>query len=480
MRQVLGLALLFLALVSCEPAVVSPALPTPTPPPPTATAPVVRPTATASPRPPDAVITLGGVLGQTVRPLLGVNIGPVPAGRDANNADLTQAYRQIGVMLVRTHDFYGALDMSVMYRDRTRDPANPQAYDFRTSDAIWRAIVGGGFEPYLRLGDSWNDARPPANAQERANWVRAAVEVVRHYRQGQWNGFTTPFRYVEVWNEPDNQQFWPKPHSPQEYFQLYVETARALKQAFPDLQVGGPGVTQTGFLTPQGKAWVHSFLLYAKQHNAPLDFFSWHLYANDPREWVNAARFYRGELDAVGFQATAMHVTEWNTEIRQVGDTSPEAVALRTGGRGAAILTAAWIAMQDHGVAVATLYRGPDPDMNAPTFYGIFYANGAPKRIALAFSLWAQLAAHPQRLQASSAPEKGLWLLAGQNDAGEIALLIANPTQASIRYVVHGMEGRRLTLFQVGDGGDAVQPLPVNGEGLEIGAETVQLIIAAR
>ena len=128
-----------------------------------------------------------------------------------------------------------------MYADRMRDPTSPQSYDFRASDAMWRAIVEGGFEPYFRLGDSWNNARPPANAQERANWVRAAVEVVRHYREGQWDGFTTPFRYVEIWNEPDNQQFWPRPHDSQEYFQLYVETAQALKQAFSDACGAGYG-----------------------------------------------------------------------------------------------------------------------------------------------------------------------------------------------------------------------------------------------
>jgi len=481
MRKLFFITPLILALIACRSSTVaSPPLPTQTPLLPTATELAVSPTATISSRTPDTTVTIGGVIDEAIRPLLGVNVGPAPAGEDADNADLTQAYHQIGVTLVRTHDFYGPLDMAVMYPDRMHEPTSPQSYDFRASDAMWRVIVEGGFEPYFRLGDSWNNARPPANAQERANWVRAAVEVIRHYREGQWDGFTTPFRYVEIWNEPDNQQFWPRPHNPQEYFQLYVETAQALKQAFPDLQVGGPGITPMGFLTPQGQAWVHGFLEYVKQHNAPLDFFSWHLYSNDPAEWVNAACFYRGELDAVGLQTTTMHVTEWNTDIRQTGDASAEAMALRTGGKGAAILTAAWIAMQDNGIAEATFYRGTDPAMDAPTFYGMFYANGTPKRIALAFSLWAQLAAHPQRLQLSAEPATALWIIASQNDAGEIALLVANPTHSPVQFVVNGVEGRRITLLQVSDGSDQVQTLNVNGNRLEIGGETVQLIIAAR
>lgn len=435
---------------------------------------------TAAPQKPDVILTIGAPTGARINHLLGVNIGPAPAGKDPNNADLTSAYRQIGVTLIRTHDFYGPLDMAVMYPDRTRNPTNQLSYDFRISDAMWRAIVNGGFEPYLRLGDSYNNATPPANAHERANWVNAAVEVVRHYRQGQWNGFSTRFRYVEIWNEPDNQKFWPRPHNALEYYQLYVETARALKRAFPDLLIGGPGVTQMGAFTSQGKEWVHNFLKYVKQSNAPLDFFSWHLYSNDPDEWNSAAKFYRQELDSLGFQATQMHVTEWNTDTRKVGDQSAEAFALRVGGKGAAILTAAWIAMQENGVAEAAFYRGPDPAMDAPTFYGMFFANGQPKRVALAFSLWAKMAAHPQRLAVSSTPAGALRLLAGQDRAGEIALLIANPTDMPVRYTISGAGVHRLALSQVSDTSEQVQLLTVTGNVIEVGSNTVQMVVIAK
>ncbi len=200
-----------------------------------------------------------------------------------------------------------------------------------------------------------------------------------------------------------------------------------------------------------------------KEKDAPLDFFSWHLYSNDPQDRARAARFYRQELDGLGFQTTQMHVTEWNTDIRQTGDQSAEAFALRVGGKGAAILTAAWIAMQENGVAEATFYRGPDPDMNAPTFHGLFFANGQPKRVALAFSLWAKMASHPQRLAVSSTPEGALWLLAGQDPAGEIALLIANPTDRPVKYTISGVDVGRPTLFQVSDADEQIRSPMVTG-----------------
>ena len=428
----------------------------------------------------DITITIDETTNSIIRPLLGVNIGPIPAGTDPSNADLTAAYEQIGVNLIRTHDYYGALDMSVMYPDRTRDPAKPESYDFVNSDRTWRAIINGGFEPYFRLGDSWNDAMPPADARERTSWVRAAVEVLRHYHAGKWGGFNTQFRYVEIWNEPDNQQFWPKPHTPLEYFQLYVETASAIRQEFPELKAGGPGLTPAGALIPQGRKWTQDFMDFVRQKNAPLDFFSWHMYSNVPQQYADAAGFYRTSLDARGFTQTTTHITEWNTGIKRDSGNSAESLALRTGGKGAAILSAAWIELQQNDVEVSTFYRGPDPDIRAPTFYGMFYADGRPKRVALAFSLWSKMTLYPERLAMHTSPSTSLWMLAGQNDAGKVAILIANPEDTSITAGITFADQRqidKISLYQVNDASNQMQTSSPNSPIFEIGANTVQLLI---
>jgi hypothetical protein len=421
-------------------------------------------------------IFIGDPDGKMLHPLLGVNAGPSPAGRDPRNPDLTLSYRKIGVTMVRNHDFYGPLDMAVMYPNRLNDPLDMRSYDFRGSDLIWKSIFDGGFEPYFRLGDSWNNSRPPANDKELANWVKASLEVIRHYHQGKWNGFNTQFRYVEIWNEPDNDKFWPKPRSPREYYDLYVETAKAIKHAFPELKVGGPGITQAAFDTPRGKRWMNEFLIYVKKNNAPLDFFSWHIYSNDPNKYLEACNYYRQSLDDLGFQNVPMHVTEYNTDHRFLENNRDELLALRTGGKGAAITTSGWIAMQKAGVEAATFYRGNDPSMDEVAFYGMFYANGKPKRIALAFSLWSEIVKYPQSRTVNNSQNNKLWVLAGQNQEGKVAVLVSNPTETPIRYAIKGIQGSKYVIKQVNDSSEKVNVIVHSGSEIEIGAYTVQLI----
>lgn len=152
-------------------------------------------------------------------------------------------------------------------------------------------------------------------------------------------------------------------------------------------------------------------------HDVPLDFFSWHLYSNEPEDHAAAARFYREQLDAHGYTATASHITEWNTGIENVSQ--HKAVALRTDARGAAILTAAWIALQEEGVEESYFYRGNDTSPEQPTFYGLFLTDGRSKKSALAFDLWQRCSRHPQRLALTVTPaESGVWALAGQTAQG--------------------------------------------------------------
>ena len=433
----------------------------------------------------DVNYTVGTTNG-ALRPLLGINIGPLPAANN-NNADLTDIYYELGVNLIRTHDYYGPLDMATLYPNRSKDPALSSSYNFtgnvssegRSSDTTYGAIVNNGFEPFFRLGDSYNNATPPSD-DELNNWVLAATNVLHHYRDGQWNGFSNSFRYVEIWNEPDNSQFWPNPFTQGQYLKLYDATAKALRSAFPSLKIGGPGITPGGCKSPDGQAWVRSFLDYIKLKGSPLDYFSWHVYTIDPTDFSSCAAFFRQELDNRGFTGVKTIVSEWNTANTS---NAAEALELRVNAKGAALLTAGWIGLQLRDDIEQTLfYRGPDPDVNLTSFYGIYTANGKPKKIGLAAHLWNDISQYTRRLTTSGSLS-GLYLLAGESGSGGRALLVANTSTSARSWLPSFTDGKTLTDYQVAvktvsDASAEIQTSSsVTGGQFTIPAKAVQLVL---
>ncbi len=469
---VIWLTLLTLILASCAPASTVTPAPTGTP--------TSQPASLATPQHPQILLTVDPAPnGETIRPLLGVNGGPLPAGRGGDGSTLTEQYHTIGVTMIRTHDLGGPLDMAIMYPDQNADPHDPASYDFDASDKVFRAILAGGFEPYLRLGDSWTvrglTQRAPINPE---NWARAAVEVVRHYDEIS-RQVGVPLRYVEIWNEPNFKQFWDG--SPREFYELFAKTAAALKAEFPNLMVGGPGlVSSGGSPTSEGGQYTQRFLDYLQQRNVPLDFLSWHVYSSDAATYAQLAAFYRGQLADHGYTEAENHITEWNTAMQGEDETD----AVRNTARGASLMTAAWIGLQEEGVAVSTFYRGNESGQHGNM--GLFYADGRAKPMALAFSLWAEMAAHSQRLvvtpTGSDDPNR-LWALAGQNERGELALLIANPNDTATSwkalFVSNAAENAALTLRQVSDASEEVQTFTPEAPAAEIEAYTVQLLVAS-
>lgn len=51
-----------------------------------------------------------------------------------------------------------------------------------------------------------------------------------------------------------------------------------------------------------------------------LDFLSWHIYSNDPNDYIKGARHCRACLDSSGYTNTELHVTEYNTDNRSDND----------------------------------------------------------------------------------------------------------------------------------------------------------------
>jgi hypothetical protein len=394
---------------------------------------------------------------------------------------LSSEYTALGVNYVRTHDFYGPLDLAEMYPDRTADPDLKGSYNFTNSDPRWQAILACGAQPYFRLGDSYNNPTPPADSAERDNLVLAIVNIVHHYYDGQWDGFSTPFEYIEIWNEPDGI-FWPG-HTRLEFFDFYAAATQALRAAFPDLKIGGPGFTVAAFKLPAGQQYVKDFLDYMQTNSIGLDFLSWHMYSSTPVEYADAGAWYREQLNSYGFSAAASHVTEYNTNLTGVAADDHE---LRCGPHGAAVLSACWIAMQSSSAQIdlALFYRGNDTAPGMPDFFGLYYADGAPKKIAQAFALWHLLCLCPDLVQTAALKPGGgaspLWVLAGRNGANQ-ALLVVNPGTAQSTYSLAFSDGSfpeqyAISLREVSATADGATALPSDGIVVAIPADAVQLI----
>jgi xylan 1,4-beta-xylosidase len=160
----------------------------------------------------------------------------------------------------------------------------PTGTSFYNIDSVYDYILSLGMEPLVELSFS-----PAALATtnktlfhyiahisppEPTAWYALIKEFGQHIQQ-RYSKATVEQWYFEVWNEP-NCGFLDAPPDKiyQAYYDLYNNTASALKAANPKLQVGGPVTCQSD--------WVDPFLTWSKQNNVPVDFISTHLYPTDP------------------------------------------------------------------------------------------------------------------------------------------------------------------------------------------------------
>ena len=321
-------------------------------------------------------------------------------------------------------------------------------------------------------------------SSELANSAMAAVEVVRHYQEGKWNGFINLVTHVEIGNEPDSSFFWPATYTKEEFYALYSDTAKAIRAAFPTLMIGGPAITLSGYKGATGQQWTRGFLDHVKSSGAPLDFLSWHTYTNTPDDYTTGATFYRTELANRGFTSTEQHVTEWHTHVTPTNDVTADAanVETRTLGKAAAITTTSWINLQLAGIKQAFIYRANDPGVTDHSRYGLFSTEGLARKPALAFSLWSEFAGYTDRIDPSaSATVSGLKALAAQRSDGQIAVLVANMGTASKRYTIGFSDTRRLSdyalsLKTVDDSHTLLDVTTPTGTSFDIAANSVQLL----
>lgn len=343
----------------------------------------------------------------TIRPLHGVNNGPVCYG---GLIDVTAYYRELAIPWVRLHDVNWPhpreVDIPTIFPDFDRDPDDPDSYDFARTDTYLDQVQATGARIVYRLGTSIEHTprkyftHPP---DDFAKWARICLGIIRHVNHGWAGGGQRGITHWEIWNEPEGHPDTPPERNAmwsgtqEQYCDLYRTAATAIKEFDPTLKVGGPAATG---IHP---AFVDLFLGYCRDHHAPLDFFSWHIYATHLHEIGDRARWMKAKLVEYGFTDTESHLNEWNHSPHEPGagsifGTSNAQVAERLfsrlkGVEGASFAAAALLDMQDAPIDVANYYDG------APTsFWSMFNPYGVPEKAFYAFRAFKRLLDHPLRV----------------------------------------------------------------------------------
>lgn len=256
----------------------------------------------------------------------------------------------------RLHDVGGEfaanrfVDIPNIFRDFDKDENLPESYDFAFTDNLLEAMHKNGIKPFFRLGVTIENHRhvkpirifPPKDYEK---WARICEHIIRHYNEGWANGYHYGIEYWEIWNEPENNmgemnECWTG--TAEEYYRLYDVTAKHLKACFGDtIKIGG--YASTGIPTaevelyekePDHKAttrreyfieFARGFLSYIKEHNSPIDYFSWHSYAG-LEVMLDEAKTCRHLLASFGFEDLPDIIDEWN--ICHTVENRPTAMAM--------------------------------------------------------------------------------------------------------------------------------------------------------
>ena len=140
--------------------------------------------------------------------------------------------------------------------------------------------------PWLRSNDP---SHPINNIEE---WTEFACAVIHSYNVND-NSHRPNLRYVEIWNEPNMEQFYTG--TMESYFELFNTTADRIHKDYPGVMVGGPALTNAWHCKPE--EWMEAFL---KACGTQADFITYHHYgpqgepvevlANEIKKWTTKFR----------------------------------------------------------------------------------------------------------------------------------------------------------------------------------------------
>lgn len=370
------------------------------------------------------------------------------------------------------------------YLDRGIHP-EPGVYDFSALDARLDRAETVGAEPVLILsymppwmsscrGEPLRTASrcPPADLGE---WHRLVEATVTHALD---RGVTR----FEVWNEPDNPLFFQG--TPADYLEMYGAAARAVEdveaETGVDLQVGGPATVGPD------PVYIQGLLEHARIEGLPVDFVSWHWYANspfigafdheglptgtpgaldqespvlDPRHYRVYTEMVRSWVASARLQGLAsdpgIWVTEWNVNA---GDDPRHRSHV-----GAAFAAASLIQMEAADLNRAYYFNAQGES------WGMYGPDGEARPVRDAYRLVGDLPGG--RVEADPGAHRShLHVLAAGEDGGDAGAVLANvhgshPRTLDVTLTVEGAPGPLAGVEAVTGPGDEAGVTPLDDDG---------------
>ena len=285
---------------------------------------------------------------------------------------------------------------------------------------------------------------PPDIGPDQAKWQALVYQMALHEIT------VEGVRIFEIWNEP-NLGFWTGGLSG--YLTLYRDTAQSLEEAAitagVPIEVGGPALAEFSGLDP---SWIKTLAAYAVANDLPLDFVSWHLYADNPAAgpsdafpagrcagtpppglpcWynprLNVADFrYQIETVKKTLQAfptlhPALWIDEWNIDSGED--------ARIDGPYGAAFVAAVLGNAQKAGIDRMSFFDTADDATDPTQNWGLLFADLSPKPAYDAMAMWDQMAG--SQLPVSLVPHQ-----AGTDSVGRIGAVASVATDGAVKVLV--------------------------------------------
>ena len=132
-------------------------------------------------------------------------------------------------------------------------------YDLLVSD------VFGSYDGSLPL----NSATLPCTSGNCSNWDSFLTHLVNDISASGVN-----VRY-DIWNEPDNNYFWPAGYAGTQYFQMWDSAYSTIRSLQPSAIIVGPSVSNFN------NAYITTFLTHVKATGTVPTFINWH-FSGDP------------------------------------------------------------------------------------------------------------------------------------------------------------------------------------------------------